>query len=446
MSLSRPAYTIHEKFKRYIELRTEVSIDEMMVRYTGRTQHTTKVKNKPIPQGYKVFALCCEGYLYDWIYWSTTAKMGDVAPVPGFCDTSSIVIRLAESLPYNRYPFIIFMDNFFSSVDLFARLRRMGIDACGTTRHTRRDVPAEFKRLKMLKLGEEGKGWGYIWSKGCRSRKPIDQNHGVHATAWLDNNWVFMLSTVHAPAYDGDSYIERSRRRPKYSSTNGRMVRWIFGDNARMDLPIPLIIDNYNFNMNGVDRADQLRASIECHRKGNRNWLPLLWWLLDSVKVNAYLLYKYQYKEKEGDFHPDLPKKMLTHRQFQEELALRLILDGYEQMKGHRRILERDAFNRVLTPKDRHSVLRHKLGPSRIRLPIERFQAELEHLPQKATRNFCLWCRYKCHVLKRTSLAEVSNNVVSISRTRGGSTRTICVACNVHLCKERCFWEFHLQE
>ena len=196
----------------------------------------------------------------------------------------------------------------------------------------------------------------------------------------------------------------------------------------------------------GVDRADQLRASIECHRKGNRNWLPLLWWLLDSVKVNAYLLYKYQYKEKEGDFHPDLPKKMLTHHQFQEELALRLILDGYEQMKGHRRILERDAFNRVLTPKDRHSVLRHELGPSRIRLPIERFQAELEHLPQKATRNFCLWCRYKCHVLKRTSLAEVSNNVVSISRTRGGSTRTICVACNVHLCKERCFGEFHLQE
>ena len=115
--LARP---IREKFKRYIELRTEVSIDEMMVRCTGRTQHTTKVKNKPIPQGYKVFALCCEGYLYDWIYWSTTAKMGDVSPVPGFCDTSSIVIRLAKSLPYNRYPFIIFMDNFFSSVDLFA--------------------------------------------------------------------------------------------------------------------------------------------------------------------------------------------------------------------------------------------------------------------------------------------------------------------------------------
>src|SRR5437762_8518156 len=99
--------------------------------------------------------------------------MGDVAPVPDFCDTSSIVIHLTESLPYNCYPFIIFMDNFFSSVDLFAQLRRMGISACGITRHTRRDVPAEFKRLKMLKLGKEGKGWGYIWSKGCQSRKPI---------------------------------------------------------------------------------------------------------------------------------------------------------------------------------------------------------------------------------------------------------------------------------
>src|SRR5947207_11456742 len=156
-----------------------------------------------------------------------------------------------------------------------------------------------------------------------------------------------------------------------------------------MDLPIPLIIDNYNFNMNVVDCANQLRTSIECHRKGNRNWLPLLWWLLDSVKVNAYLLYKYQYKEKEGDFHPDLFKKMLTHRQFQEELTLQLILDGYEQMKGYRRILERDAFIHVLTPKDRHSVLRHKLGPSHIWLPIEWSQAELDYLPQNATRHLC---------------------------------------------------------
>src|SRR5436305_12392234 len=37
------AQPIREKFKRYIKLQTEVSIDEMMVRCTRRTQHTTKV-------------------------------------------------------------------------------------------------------------------------------------------------------------------------------------------------------------------------------------------------------------------------------------------------------------------------------------------------------------------------------------------------------------------
>jgi hypothetical protein len=43
-----------------------------------------------------------------------------------------------------------------------------------------------------------------------------------------------------------------------------------------------------------VDQADQLRANFTCHRKQNYYiWMPLFYWLVDIVCVNAYLLWKW---------------------------------------------------------------------------------------------------------------------------------------------------------
>ena len=74
------------------------------------------------------------------------------------------------------------MDNFFSSMDLLARLRRMGIGACGTTRSNMRGTPREFKNLVDKKLGMHPYIWGYIYSEDLESSLPIDKEHGVHRT------------------------------------------------------------------------------------------------------------------------------------------------------------------------------------------------------------------------------------------------------------------------
>jgi hypothetical protein len=39
-------------------LGAEVAIDEMMIQFVGRHKGTTHIKNKPIPRGFKMFALC----------------------------------------------------------------------------------------------------------------------------------------------------------------------------------------------------------------------------------------------------------------------------------------------------------------------------------------------------------------------------------------------------
>jgi hypothetical protein len=41
----------------------EVAIDEIIVRFFGRSYNTCKMPNKPIKQGYKIFALAESSYV-----------------------------------------------------------------------------------------------------------------------------------------------------------------------------------------------------------------------------------------------------------------------------------------------------------------------------------------------------------------------------------------------
>ena len=88
-----------------------------------------------------------------------------------------------------------------------------------------------------------------------------------------------------------------------------------------MLLTIPDLIDDYNHHMGGVDTADQLRASYNTHLSGVRNWLPLFYWLVDTLKVNSYLLWRMQYPQ-------------AKHKDFQLDLSQQLIIEGIEEHKS----------------------------------------------------------------------------------------------------------------
>jgi len=47
----------------YLILGTEVALDEIIVRFHRRSSDTYKMPNKPIKQGYKIFALVDNGYV-----------------------------------------------------------------------------------------------------------------------------------------------------------------------------------------------------------------------------------------------------------------------------------------------------------------------------------------------------------------------------------------------
>jgi hypothetical protein len=56
---------------------------------------------------------------------------------PHLTITTAGVLTLVLNLLYKDYPFIIFMDNLFTTLSLFSTLRSYGIGACGTTRTDR---------------------------------------------------------------------------------------------------------------------------------------------------------------------------------------------------------------------------------------------------------------------------------------------------------------------
>jgi hypothetical protein len=74
MKLEPLASLLRTKFQEYVVLGQNVSFDEMMVLFPRRSRHTLKMKNKPISEGFKVWALCDYGYLWGFLFYSRTSS------------------------------------------------------------------------------------------------------------------------------------------------------------------------------------------------------------------------------------------------------------------------------------------------------------------------------------------------------------------------------------
>jgi len=64
----------------------------MIVRCFSRSTHTIKAPNKPIKEGYRIYALCEAGYTY-YFMWSSKAKsFSELKKQAGFLPTESMVL------------------------------------------------------------------------------------------------------------------------------------------------------------------------------------------------------------------------------------------------------------------------------------------------------------------------------------------------------------------
>jgi hypothetical protein len=155
-----------------------------MVRFTGRSVETTTIPTKPIPTGYKVWVVAESGYFLRWLWHThgkgpvgltvrpqprprprssarTTKQATEIASVeePYLNPTQNVVLTLLKQLPPASYH--VFLDNLFSSPDLFRVLRQHNIGATGTCRPNSGIDETFAARKKQLDKGKDFP-WGHF--------------------------------------------------------------------------------------------------------------------------------------------------------------------------------------------------------------------------------------------------------------------------------------------
>jgi hypothetical protein len=386
---------VQEVSRAYYVPKTNVSIDEMIIRFSGRSKHTVRIKGKPTPEGYRILALCDSGYTYAFLPESRIGSNAELPtphqPLPKdfkLNQTSRKVMHLVDQLPTNNpRMFNVYMDNFFSNIPLFHNMKLRGIGACGTARTGTAMFPKELKK-KDAKLEPGAKGAVIV--------------KDVLALLWVDNGPVVMLTTLHS-LHSEEWMVQRMRRRPRAHDKN-KAIQEMYDGKSRKMLSIPRVVDDYNHNMGGVDTADQLRQYYTAQMRTSRTWVPLFLWLLDTSIINAYIMWTTYHESKSKTSHRDYRVRLLD-----ELLELSYKLEKLERLEagnndttGNRPPLKRSRSNTYITTNN-NMLKKQRLEPA-MHFPIHKDEGEdsdKENRPSQTNFNNltsrlqCVWCRHK---------------------------------------------------
>ncbi|XP_060855513.1 piggyBac transposable element-derived protein 3-like [Metopolophium dirhodum] len=236
--------SINSRFPELYKVTREVSVDESMVLFKGRSSIKQYNPMKPIKRGYKIWCLGDQnGYISKF-----SVYQGKEEVIDDFVDFGlgeRVVLNLTK--PYWNKGMKVFFDNYFTSISLLEKLKLENTFACGTIRSNRKGIPplAQDKTLDR----------GMYDFKTSRL--------GITVYKWKDNRIVHLASNFHGVE-------ENSVLRTEH-------------DGTKKNIKCPTIVNDYNKYMGGVDKADQLRALYNVYRKSKKWWHRLFWGVIDII-------------------------------------------------------------------------------------------------------------------------------------------------------------------
>ena len=163
----------------------EVSIDEAMVGFKGRSSLKQYLPMKPTKRGFKIWCLCdsSNGYVYRITVYtgaSSEKDSGGLGP--------AVVLQLANPLLDKAH--FLYFDNYFSTVDLATTILSRNTYTIATTQCNGKGWPLQLKDTKglnhRLKRGEH--------------RSIITTSGDVECLAWKDNKVVTMINAISSPS------------------------------------------------------------------------------------------------------------------------------------------------------------------------------------------------------------------------------------------------------
>ncbi|CAH1957165.1 unnamed protein product [Acanthoscelides obtectus] len=237
---------LRTNFQKYFIPKDQICVDETLVPFRGRLAFIQYIKNKRHKFGVKLYKLCLDGgYTYDLkIYCGEEKVQGSSVP-------TNIVMNICE--PLLNCGRCIYVDNYYTSMELGHKLLEKKTHLVGTLRKNRKNNPKDVIH-KKLKKGES-------YSQ--------ESNTGVVITKWHDKREVLTLSTKHT----GQMVTVRSRR------------------NAEVEKPD--VVADYNTCKAFIDLSDQIKSYSSALRKGIKWYRKIaVELILGSAMVNAYILFK----------------------------------------------------------------------------------------------------------------------------------------------------------
>ena len=357
------------------------SIDEQIIPTKCRSGLRQYIPKKPHKWGIKVWARCgVSGIVYDFdVYKGANNKDAEnhSLGVGG-----NVVANLCSTLP-EKVGNKVYFDNYFSSIDLLQFLRQKQIWAVGTIRADR--LKGAEKLLKSKKdLQKKGRG-SMDW---C-----VDANRNITVVRWFDNGIVQLVSN-----HIGEEAGSLARH-------------WSAKEKKFIDIPRPLMVEEYNIHMGGVDLCDMLLSLYRIRLRSTKYYMRIVFYCIGVAVVNGWLLYRRHCNQK------SMPsKEQKTLLKFQSEVANALLCSGKLPSSTKRRRGRPSAAAEVTPPTK-------KKGKAMTPLPNDdvRFDG-VGHMP------FFTEKQQRCRFCPK------------------GYSFVSCEKCNIQLCLTKgrnCFKDFH---
>lgn len=246
-----------KKFLQWGVFHENISIDESMVKYFGHHPAKQFIRGKPVRFGYKNWvAASSSGYCYTFDFYCGKSLEASSEPL-GTRVVKSLLLKLNTN-PVNHK---IFFDNFFTSYDLLADLRNIGYCATGTIRENRTKKCPLISTKDMKKKNRAAFDYRF------------DKTNELLLVRWKDNS-VCTMATNH-DAIDPMGFVQR----------------WCPVQREKTNVRIPLLFQNYNNGMGGVDEMDQSISLYRIAIHGKKWWWVLFTYMVDMAVANAWRLH-----------------------------------------------------------------------------------------------------------------------------------------------------------
>lgn len=237
-----------QQFKNIITPYQNICIDESIKGRLSIKQYLPKKRNR---FGIKLFVMCdvYTGAIIDFIiYCGANTEITDPCNLGVGGAVVTTLVR-----PYfgsNRH---LYVDNWYTSPDLFKYLDENNILACGTVKNNRKGMPVLNSILQLHEM-------------------EVLYSDSLMALKWKDKKYIYLLSTIH------DNSMEPS----------SRIIR-----NTGLPVIKPKAIIDYSKNMGSVDTADMLLSSLQCIRKTIKWYKKLFFHILDMHILNSFYCYRH---------------------------------------------------------------------------------------------------------------------------------------------------------